>query len=247
MESQDVYTKQQRIAELAELHPELSFTSLAYHIDLEWLKEAYRRTRKDAAVGVDEVTAAEYEAELEGNLRSLLERFKSGDYFAPPVRRVYIPKDDGKQKRPLGIPTLEDKVLQRAVVMLLTPIYEQDFLDCSYAFRPRRSVHQALGELRKMAMVMRGFFRTISLSRMSSPLPSHKAQQIKDSSWAHTYRSRTGEMTSRAEKSMHNSSTWATALETSRWPWNPLSRASHNFSSRLEKKGRRSKRRRNIK
>lgn len=156
MESGNVYTKQQRIAQLAELHPQLSFTSLAYHVDLEWLKEAYRRTRKSAAAGVDGVTAQEYEQDLEGNLRRLLERFKSGQYVAPPVRRVYIPKGDGKQERPIGIPTLEDKVLQRAVVMLLTPIYEHDFLDCSYGFRPKRKQHDALERLWKSAMGMGG-------------------------------------------------------------------------------------------
>ena len=91
-----MYTKQQRIAELAKQMPEAGFTSLAYYIDLEWLKEAYRRTRKNGATGVDEVTAEEYEEDLEGNLSSLLERFKSGSYFAPPVKRVYIPKEGGQ-------------------------------------------------------------------------------------------------------------------------------------------------------
>ncbi len=89
MESGNVYTKQQRIAELAKQMPEAGFTSLAYYMDLEWMKEAYRRTRKDGATGVDEVTAAQYEEELENNLSSLLERFKSGSYYAPPVRRVF--------------------------------------------------------------------------------------------------------------------------------------------------------------
>jgi RNA-directed DNA polymerase len=131
MESIDtVLTKQERIAQLARIHPELSFTSLAYHIDLSWLLEAYRLTRKDGAVGVDKQTASEYEKNLGGNLRSLLERAKSGSYFAPPVRRVEIPKGTGKETRPIGIPTFEDKVLQRAVCMILEPVYEQDFLDC---------------------------------------------------------------------------------------------------------------------
>lgn len=146
MELEGVSTKQQRIAELARQMPELGFTSLAHHIDLEWLQEAYRGTRKDGAAGVDDVTAEEYEKDLEGNLRSLLERFKSGSYYAPPVKRVYIPKGDGRQ-RPIGIPALEDKVLQRAVVMVLSALYEQDFLDCSYGFRPGRSAHQALESL----------------------------------------------------------------------------------------------------
>ena len=155
LESESVYTKQQRIAELAKQMPDAGFTSLAYHIDLEWLKEAYRQTRKDGAAGVDDVTAAQYETDLENNLSSLLERFKSGSYFAPPVKRVYIPKEVGGEPiRPIGIPTLEDKILQRAVVMLLAPLYEQDFLDCSYGFRPGRNAHQALEALWQAIMGM---------------------------------------------------------------------------------------------
>jgi RNA-directed DNA polymerase len=107
-------------------------TTLAHHIDLAWMYEAYRQTRKSGAVGVDKVTAEEYAADLESNLLSLLERLKSGTYFAPPVRRVEIPKGDGKQTRPIGVPTFEDKVLQRAVAMVLEAVYEQDFCDCSY-------------------------------------------------------------------------------------------------------------------
>ena len=98
---------------------------------------------KDGAAGIDGQTAADYERDLEGNLRSLLERAKSGTYWAPPVRRVYIPKGTGGETRPIGIPTLEDKVLQRAIVMLLEPIYEADFYDCSYGFRPGRSAYDA--------------------------------------------------------------------------------------------------------
>lgn len=102
------------------------------------------------------MTAAEYEANLGKNLRSLLDRVKSGTYRAPPVRRVYIPKGDGSKTRPIGIPTIEDKILQRAVVMLLEPIYEQDFVDWSYGFRPRRSAHQALAVVWKNLMQMCG-------------------------------------------------------------------------------------------
>ena len=147
-----VSTRQQRIAELAKQSPQMAFTSLNHHLDLDWLHEAYRRTRKDGAVGVDGQTAADYEKHLEGNLRSLLERAKSGTYRAPPVRRTYIPKGTGGDTRPIGIPTLEDKVLQRAVVMLMEPIYEQDFHACSYGFRPGRSAHQALQSLWEQTM-----------------------------------------------------------------------------------------------
>jgi RNA-directed DNA polymerase len=118
-----VSTKQERIAELATQSPQMAFTSLAYLMDIDWLKEAYRHTRKDGAGGVDGVTAEAYERDLEGNLQRLLDRVKSGTYQAPPVRRVHIPKGGSTtETRPLGIPTLEDKVLQRAVVMLLEPI-----------------------------------------------------------------------------------------------------------------------------
>ena len=151
--SENVSTKQERIAALAKQSPEMAFTSLAYLMDIDWLKEAYRRTRKDGAVCVDGVTAEEYEQDLEENLHSLLDRAKSGTYQAPPVRRVHIPKGGSStETRPLGIPTLEDKLLQRAVVMLLEPIYEQDFLDCSYGFRPGRSAHQALKSFRDQTM-----------------------------------------------------------------------------------------------
>jgi RNA-directed DNA polymerase len=110
--------------------------------------EAYDLTRKDGAAGIDGVTATDYEANLEANLLDLLERIKSGRYEAPPVRRVYISKADGSQ-RPLGIPTFEDKVAQRAVSMVLEAIYEQDYLPCSYGFRPGRSAHQALNSLQQ--------------------------------------------------------------------------------------------------
>ncbi len=118
---------------------------------MEWMQEAYRLTRKDGVPGVDGLTAKDYEAKLEANLRDLLERIKSGRYQAPPVRRAFIPKADGTQ-RPLGIPTFEDKVAQRAIVMALEAVYEQDFLDCSFGFRPGRSAHQALQRLRNACM-----------------------------------------------------------------------------------------------
>ena len=142
----NTFTKQQWIAEQAREHPQRVFTSLHHLIDGEWMREAYRRTRKDGATGIDGVTGADYEKDLEANLDDLLGRMKSGRYFAPPVRRHYIPKADGT-KRPLGIPTFEDKVAQRAILMLLEPIYETDFLPCSYGFRPGRSAHDALNAL----------------------------------------------------------------------------------------------------
>ena len=148
----DVSTKQQRIAELAQQMSGKALTSLSHHIDGAWLLEAWRRTRQDGAVGVDGQSAQQYAENLHGNLADLLNRAKSGSYKAPPVRRVNIPKGDGKSTRPIGIPTIEDKVLQRAIVMALEPIYEADFKSCSYGFRPGRSAHDALEALWKQSM-----------------------------------------------------------------------------------------------
>jgi group II intron reverse transcriptase/maturase len=169
----EISTQQEKIAQQSRQAPSMVWTTLAHHIDLPWLHEAYRRTRKDGAVGVDGVTAQEYEAALEANLTGLLERLKTGSYRAPAVRRVHIPKDGaGTKTRPIGIPTLEDKILQRAVLMVLEPVYEQDFMDCSYGFRPGRGAHQALEALWKELMDIGGgwiidldiqsFFDTVS-------------------------------------------------------------------------------------
>lgn len=151
----DVSTKLRQIAKLAKVDPSRGLFSLHHHIDVDFLKEAYRQTRKSGAVGVDGQTSEDYARNLDENLKDLLERFKSGRYFAPPVKRVYIEKSDGK-KRPLGIPTFEDKVLQRAVKMVLEAVYEEDFLDCSFGFRPGRSAHHALDVLRQGVMKING-------------------------------------------------------------------------------------------
>jgi group II intron reverse transcriptase/maturase len=159
------------------MYRDRAFTSLHHVLDLEWMLEAYRTTRKDGATGIDGITAAAYAENLEANLLDLLNRIKSGRYQAPPVRRSYIPKADGSQ-RPLGIPTFEDKVAQRAIVMLLEPIYEQDFLPCSYGFRPGRSAHDALHDLHRALMTqglrwvldidIRRYFDTISHNHLRS-------------------------------------------------------------------------------
>jgi RNA-directed DNA polymerase len=152
-----VSTKLERIAKLARQMRSVALTSLSHHIDIEWLEEAHRRVRKDGATGVDGRTAAEYAKNLDGNLQSLLDRGKSGEHYrAPPVRRVHIPKGDGSKTRPIGIPTFEDKILQKAVAMILEAVYEQDFLPCSYGFRPRRGAHDALAALWEQAMAMGG-------------------------------------------------------------------------------------------
>lgn len=154
--SGNISTRLQRVAELAREMAQPALTTLAHHIDEDFLHEAYRKTRKDGAAGIDGLTAEAYETNLEANLKSLLARFKSGNYRAPAVRRVHIPKGDGSKTRPIGIPTFEDKVLQRAVAMVLEAIYEQQFHDGSYGFRPGRSAHQALEALWKKLMDMGG-------------------------------------------------------------------------------------------
>ena len=129
--SEDISTRQRKIAELAQQAPELGFTTLAHHIDIDWLREAYRRTRKDGAVGVDGQTADDYEVNLMGNLQSLLDHAKSGTYVAPPVRRVHIPTAGSPgATRPLGIPTFADKLLHSPVLRVLGTVYDTDFRAC---------------------------------------------------------------------------------------------------------------------
>ena len=122
----NVSTKQKRIAELARKDRSRVFTSVNHFIDVNWLVAAYQQTRKDGVVGIDRITAKTYQENLLDNLTSLVDRLRSGSYQAVPVKRVYILKSDGK-KRPLGIPSFEEKTAQRAVVMLLEPIYEETF------------------------------------------------------------------------------------------------------------------------
>jgi group II intron reverse transcriptase/maturase len=151
--SKDLSPKLLKVAERAKRDPEARLLSLAYLIDEELLKEAYDRTRKDAAVGVDGVDKAQYGERLEENLRSLHTRMREGRYRHQPIKRVHIPKAPGKT-RPIGISTIEDKVVQNALTMVLGAIYEQDFLDSSYGFRPGRSAHDALRAVN--AACMRG-------------------------------------------------------------------------------------------
>ena len=174
-----VLTKRCRIAEIAKKLPEERLVSLAHHMDLWWLNEAYRGTRKDGAVGIDRQTAEDYRKNLRVNLENLLERAKSGAYRAPPVRRVHIPKPGGKETRPIGIPTFEDKVLQRAVVMVLEPIYEQSFYDVSYGFRPGKSQHQALKRLRDGLMENReGWVIDLDIRKFFDTLDHGKLREI---------------------------------------------------------------------
>jgi len=161
----------ERIRQAARADKKMRFTALLHHVyNLDTLREAYLALKRDAAAGVDGQTWKAYGASLEENLRDLSDRLKRGAYRAKPVRRVFIPKADGRQ-RPLGVPVLEDKIVQRATVEVLNTIYETDFLGFSYGFRPGRSQHNALDALytglltRKVNWVLdadiRGFFDAI--------------------------------------------------------------------------------------
>jgi RNA-directed DNA polymerase len=139
-------TQIDRLTELAKEDPKRQFYSIAHMITFGALYAAFRGLRKKASAGVDGVTYQEYERDVAGNIQTLHERLRNGKYQAQPLRRVYIPKENGKQ-RPISIPALEDKIVQKAMVEILNAIYEQDFLDCSYGFRPGRGQHQALDEM----------------------------------------------------------------------------------------------------
>jgi RNA-directed DNA polymerase len=143
--------KLMKVAERAKRVPETRLLALAYLMDEELLKEAFGRIRKDAAVGVDGVNKEQYGAQLDDNIRGLHTRMKEGRFRHQPIRRVHIPKAPGKT-RPIGISTIEDKIVQNALTMVLGAIYEQDFLDCSYGFRPGRSAHDALRTLNAACM-----------------------------------------------------------------------------------------------
>ena len=141
-----------RVNEVARSSRQIRFTALLHHVDDEALTRAFERQRRAASAGVDGVTVGEYEQNLDANIRDLCDRVHSGRYRPQPVRRTYIPKADGKEKRPLGIPALEDKIVQGAVAEVLSAIYEVGFLGFSYGFRPRRNPHQALNALQTALM-----------------------------------------------------------------------------------------------
>jgi RNA-directed DNA polymerase len=151
LSSPTVTPKLQRLAAQAAHDPKRVCTTLAHLIDEDFLREAHRQISKSSAPGIDGVTAQAYAEHLDEPLCDLHERLCSGRYKAAPVERVWIEKEDGG-RRPIGKPAFEDKIVQRAVAMLLEAIYEQDFHDCSYGFRRGRSPHNALHELRERCM-----------------------------------------------------------------------------------------------
>lgn len=135
-----------RLSKLAQEDPARKFSSIAHLLTPQSLLEAFTSLSRQASAGVDEVTYRGYEVQAYQNVRGLWERLRNGTYRAQPLRRIYIPKEDGKQ-RAISIPALEDKIVQKATVRLLNAIFETDFLDCSYGARPGRNAHQALDEL----------------------------------------------------------------------------------------------------
>ena len=159
------------ISERACREPDCQFTSLAHLLNERFLEHCYHRLGRDRASGVDGVSWHEYGLHLEENLRDLVARLKAKRYTPLPARRVYIPKDEHSM-RPLGLPALEDKIVQKAIALILEAIYEADFLDCSYGFRPGRNCHQSLDVVDKTVMRnpinhvidadIKGFFDTVS-------------------------------------------------------------------------------------
>lgn len=144
-------TKLERIAQVAKAKPSERFTSLIHLINKDSLIEAHREMKANKASGVDEVTKEMYDTNLEENVSNLVERMKRQAYIPQPARRTYIAKAESNKKRPLGIPTYEDKLIQSALAKILNAIYEQDFLECSFGFRPKRGCHDALKILNKIS------------------------------------------------------------------------------------------------
>ena len=165
-------TQLDRIVGKAKSDSRCRFTALAHLITPEFLKETWKQMNRRGASGVDGETTKEFERDLDRRVRDLCQRLKQGIYRAPPVRRVEIPKGPGKVgTRPLGIPTVEDRLLQRAVARLLESVFEADFLECSYGFRPGRNPHDALRAMREVIVTkkvghlfeadIRGYFNHI--------------------------------------------------------------------------------------
>jgi group II intron reverse transcriptase/maturase len=152
-DGQSVATKLRRIAEKARKEPSFKFTSLYHLMNEELLRECYGRLRKDAAAGIDNMTKAEYAENLDANLLNLTDRLHRMAYRPQPVRRKYIPKPGSAKQRPLGIPCFEDKLVQAGLVRILEAVFEQDFIDDSYGFRPGRSCH---GALRTLSVTVEG-------------------------------------------------------------------------------------------
>ena len=167
----ETWQKLSLISGHARRDPDFQFTSLVHLLNVEYLRDCYNSLNRNKAVGIDDVTKEEYGKHLEENLEQLVSRLKRKKYKPLPARRVYIPKGE-KERRPLGISALENKIVERGITWILESIYEQDFLNCSYGFRPNRNAHQALKQLNDLIMFqpvnhiveadIKGFFDNVS-------------------------------------------------------------------------------------
>ena len=170
-EMNNTWDKLSLISEHAKREPQLQFTSLAHLLNREFLKDCYNSLNRNKAVGIDGVCWKDYGEDLDDNVEWLLTRMKRKKYNPIPARRVYIPKDE-KEKRPLGISALENKIVELGITRILRSIYEEDFLDCSFGFRPKRNCHQAINRVDKLIMAkpvnhiveadIKGFFDNVS-------------------------------------------------------------------------------------
>jgi len=171
----ETWQKLSLISGHARRDPDFQFTSLAHLLNVEYLRDCYKSLNRNKAVGIDNVSWEEYGRNLDDNLELLVSRLKRKKYKPIPARRVYIPKNK-TEKRPLGISALENKIVERGITWILESIYEQDFLNCSYGFRPKRSSHQALKELNDLIMFqpvnhiveadIKGFFDNVSHEKL---------------------------------------------------------------------------------
>ena len=171
----ETWQKLSLISGHAQRDPDFQFTSLAHLLNLEYLRDCYKSLNRNKAVGIDNVSWEEYGRNLDDNLELLVSRLKRKKYKPIPARRVYIPKSE-TEKRPLGISALENKIVERGITWILESIYEQDFLNCSYGFRPKRDSHQALKELNDLIMFqpvnhiveadIKGYFDNVSHEKL---------------------------------------------------------------------------------
>ncbi|HDZ85510.1 MAG TPA: group II intron reverse transcriptase/maturase [Candidatus Moranbacteria bacterium] len=174
-ELSNTWTKLSSISKCAKNDPTFEFTSLAHHLNKEFLEDCYNSLARNKAVGIDKVSWQEYGRNLDKNLESLVLRLKRKSFRPLPAKRVYIPKEKG-ETRPLGISAIENKIVEKGITQILQSIYEMDFLNCSYGFRPKRSAHQALNEIDTIIMTkpvnhiveadIKGFFDNVSHDRL---------------------------------------------------------------------------------
>jgi len=178
LSSGSVSTRQHRIAHIAGKYSTEALTTLAHHIDMAWMHEAFSKVKRKSTPGVDGVTVTEYAEDLDARLGSLLSRMKDGSYRVAPVKLAHIPKNE-TEMRTIGMPTVERKVMERAVQMALEPLYETAFLESSHGFRPRRSVHTALDDLRGALKDMGGgYVLDVDIRNFFGSIPHAQLREI---------------------------------------------------------------------